>query len=155
MIYATRILPDLFHGTPEEFIQLLDQRGNDFLRFYWEIASKDSLPGSNPSVFGLNYAVRTFLKETTICLITLPKPVREPEPYFAALIYRPYRRTPFLGIMDMTKVINLDWDSSQPEGTLLREWDKHLQPEPLRPGPAPKLENFYQAVCQLIRPESR
>jgi hypothetical protein len=155
VVFTTQVLPDLFHHSPEEFINLLASKGNDFLKFYWDIAAKNAIPETNPSLFGLNYDIRTFLKETTICLITLPKPAEEREAYFVALIYRPYRRTPFLGISDTTKVIALDLDSTQTNGTFLREWDKHLLPDRLGAGPAPRLEDFYQTVCQLIRSESR
>jgi hypothetical protein len=155
IIFATEVLPDLFHHTPVEMINLLASRGNDFLKFYWDIAGKQALPDSNSSIFGLNYDIRTFLKETTICLVTLPKPVREREAYFVSLIYRPYRRTPFLGITDATRVITLELDSTQASGTFLRDWDKRLLPERLGAGPEPRLEVFYKTVCDLIKDESR
>lgn len=154
LVFATEVLPDLFHHSPVEFIRLLTLKGNDFLKFYWNLAAKRTQTSVESPLFGLNYDIRKFLKQTTICLITLPQPTQEREAYFSALIYRPYRRTPFLIISDTTKVINLELDSSQPNGTFLREWDKHLLPERLGPGPEPKLYSFWESVTELIRSES-
>jgi hypothetical protein len=152
--FVSRVVPSLFHSTPDDFIRFLERDGNKFLRFYWEQASHDQQVGGRASALGLNYDIRRPFDQTTVALITLPRPAAGPGTYFIAAIYRPTRRTPFLGIADTTKVVSLEVRQT-PEGaavTTLIDWSRKLAPEALGPGPVPRLDDFYRAVCELIKP---
>jgi len=151
-IFASQVLPSLFHGNPEEFIHYLSRDGNKFLRFYWEQAGA-ALQDKDPAApLGLNYDIRSPEKNTTVVLITLPPPQSEPEAYFAALVYRPLRRMPFLGIADTTKVLVLEREQTREgtPGTLLREWSRKLSGEMLGRGTPPRLESFYDTVLEQL-----
>jgi hypothetical protein len=152
MVYSNIVLPSLFHGWPGEFIITLSRYGTSFLREAWDQAAKKVGEARRCSPFGLNYEIRERKPYISIALITLPKPKVEHEAYFAGLIHRPLRRTPFIGIADTTKVINLEHarDTNGREVTLLREWTRYLKPQGLGPGPLPRLEDFYQALLHIL-----
>ncbi len=152
-IFVSRVLPSLFHSAPDEFMHYLSRDGNKFLRFYWEQAGKDERAAQPSSALGLNYDIREPFAKTTVALITLPRSARANTCYVAA-VYRPLRRTPFLGISDTTKVISLELVRSDPAGqeTRLVEWSRRLEAELLGSGPAPHLEEFYEAVCEIVKP---
>lgn len=151
--FVSDALPSLFHTTPQDFLRYLEQDGNKFLRFYWDQAGSDPNVVKKESSFGLNHQVRQPFAHTTVVLISLPKPAQPPEAYFAALVYRPLRRSPVLIVSDTTSVMALEMVSgeSDPPETRLREWTKKLQSEDLGPGPQPKLEEFYRTVCDLVK----
>ncbi|MCL4559497.1 MAG: hypothetical protein M1281_02640 [Chloroflexi bacterium] len=149
MIFTNEVLPSLFHTSPKEFLRFLNRDGNKFLRFYWDQAGKQLEVPLEAAPLGLTYDLRQPEEHTTVALIVLPKPRREGEAYFAALIFRPLRRTPFLGISDTTKVIILE-QGSQPGSVLLREWTRKMAPEVLPESAEPKLDAFYRAVCEII-----
>lgn len=151
--FVSQALTDLFHTSPEQFLFLLHRDGTKFLRFYWDQVGK-RLPSSQlVTAFGLNYDIRNPRRDTTVGLITLPKPKREPEAYFAALVYRPNRVTPIFRISDITKVIALEYrtDDLDNESTLLVEWTRRLEREPLNVRPEPNLDAFYDAVLHEIK----
>jgi hypothetical protein len=152
-IFVSRVLPSLFHSAPDDFIHYLTRDGNKFLRFYWEQAGKDEKTGRPSSALGLNHDIRLPFPKTTVALITLPRAAGAKTCYVAA-IYRPLRRTPFLGISDTTKVISLEMLGNDPaaQETRLVEWSRRLEAEPLGEGPLPQLEAFYQAVCEIVKP---
>jgi hypothetical protein len=153
-IFVSKVIPSLFHSTPEDFIRYLERDGNKFLRFYWEQAGKDQQARGRSSALGLNYDIRQPYPRTTVVLITLPRPSSGIGTVFMAAIYRPMRRGPFLGVSDTTMVVSLVV-SEEVDGkpvTVLREWTRKLAIEPLGLGPEPRLEEFYQAVCELVKP---
>jgi hypothetical protein len=152
-VFVSRVLPSLFHSAPDEFIHFLSRDGNKFLRFYWEQAGKDERAGQPSSALGLNYDIREPFAKTTVALISLPKTAGA-KTCFVAAVYRPLRRTPFLGISDTTKVITLELARKDPadQETRLVEWSRRLEAELLGSGPAPQLEAFYEAVCEIIKP---
>lgn len=151
--FVSEALPALFHATPEDFLLFLERDGNKFLRFYWDQAGSAPNVVKKENSFGLNHQVRQPFAHTTVVLISLPKPSQAPEAYYAALVYRPLRRSPMLMVSDTTSVITLEAAEAGPEaaGTRLREWDKKLQCEDLGPGPQPKLEEFYRKVCEMVK----
>ncbi len=148
-IFVDEVLPALFHRTPEEFLRFIIRDGNKFLRFYWDQAGKDPKLTQQESSLGLNYDLRQPEAHTSVVLVLLPKPRVEGEAYFVALIYRPLRRTPILGISDTTKVLVLEM-GAEPGATRLREWTHKLVPELLPWSIEPKVEKFYRAVCTEI-----
>jgi hypothetical protein len=152
-VFVSRVLPSLFHSAPDEFIRYLSRDGTKFLRFYWEQAEKDEQTGARSSALGLNYDIRQPFPSTTVILITLPRPAGA-RSCFVAAVYRPLRRTLFTGVSDTTKVISLEMagDRSSQPATQMVEWSRKLGSETLGPGPEPHLEEFYQAVCALIKP---
>ncbi len=152
--FVSKALPSLFHTTPEDFLRYLNQDGNKFLRFYWDKAGSEPGVVKKENSFGLNHQVRQPFPHVTVVLITLPKPSEPPEAYFAALVFRPQRRSPILMVSDTTMVVALEMAAVPGESTetRLREWTKKLQGEDLGPGPQPKLEEFYKVVCDLVKP---
>ena len=153
-VFVSEVVPELFHTTPFDFIRYLTRDGNKFLRFYWDQAGTNpKVSGKTPSL-GLNYDIRTPYYQTTVALIQLPRPAIPPGTYFIAAVHRPLRRGAFLGVSDTTLVISLDLVAMEGDRpvTRMREWTKKLVPENLGDGPRPALEDFYQAVCKLIKP---
>jgi hypothetical protein len=150
--FVSLALPDLFHHSPEQFLYLLERDGNKFLRFYWDETGKKLDKDHLENSFGLNHAFRQPAPRVKIALISLPAPRFWGEAFFAALVYRPNRRTPFGFVSDTTKLITLERcleDGCQPQ-TLLVEWTRRLEREEIGPGPAPVLKDFYQAVLTLL-----
>jgi len=99
---------------------------------------------------GLNYEIRSPDKFITIVIVTLPRPLVDGEAYFAAQVYRPLRRTPFLGVSDVTRMLTLELDREAPQGTRLREHTRRFSEVDMGSGPAPVLEDFYQAVLKYL-----
>ncbi len=149
-VFVSRVLPSLFHSAPDEFIHYLSRDGTKFLRFYWEQAAKDEQTGARSNALGLNFDIREPFPKTTVVLITLPRSAGA-RTCFVAAVYRPTRRTPFLGLSDTTKLIALEQDGDG-AATRLVEWNRRLGSESLGVGPQPLLEEFYDAVCELIKP---
>ncbi len=148
--FVSQALPDLFHHSPEEFLYLLGRDGNKFLRFYWDETGKKLDADHQENSFGLNHSIRQPWSSAKVALISLPAPRFPGEAFFAALAYRPNRRGFF--VSDTTKMVTLERcleDGCQPQ-TLLVEWTRHLVREEIGPGPAPLLEDFYQAVLSLL-----
>jgi hypothetical protein len=150
--YATRVLPSLFHTTPKDFLYYLSRDGNQFLRFYWDQAGATQTESDRYSPFGLNYDIRKPDPNTTIVLVSLPKPKMASEAYYAALIYRPLRTALFWGVSDATMVVTLELAEALPwkQTTILREWSSNLEGKFLADGPEPSFDNFYQAILALI-----
>lgn len=153
-VFVAEVIPSLFHSTPGEFIRYLTRDGNKFLRFYWEQAGTDRQVARPASAMGLNYDIRLPYPSTTVVLITLPRPAWDAGTYFIAAVHRPLRRGPFLGVADTTKVISLEVKpvADGKPVTELREWSRKLLPASLGRGPDANLEDFYQAVCELVKP---
>jgi hypothetical protein len=155
MIFANDVLPSLFHSTPEVFLAFLQRDGTKFLQFYWQKAGEALPEDQRTSSFGLNYEIRQPKKSTTIVTVSLPKPALEKEAFYEALIFRPLRRTPFLGISDITKVLSLEL-AQQPEGkigTRIVEWTRKWGCQEIGIGPEPTPQNFYKAVLEIINQE--
>ncbi len=151
-VFVSEVIPSLFHTSPLDFLSYLSRDGNKFLRFYWEQAGADPKASAKTPALGLNYDIRQPYPQTTVALIKLPRPTISPGTYFIAAVHRPMRRGMFTS--DTTLVVSLDlvaMDGERPI-TLLREWDKQLASKTLGEGPQPALEDFYQAVCELIKP---
>lgn len=151
-IFCARVLPSLFHHTPEQFLGLLNRDGMKFLRFYWDLAGKDLPEDRRMGSFGLNYLMRAPAQFTVIALIILPEPQSEGDTHFMAMIYRPNRRLFF--VSDTTKIISLEKtapaDPSRP-ATRMVEISRRLEREVLRTDPvAPRLDDFYQAVLKEL-----
>jgi hypothetical protein len=153
--FVRRVLPELFHATPEQFLRYLERDGTKFLRFYWEQAGKKLSAGQLSPVFGLNYEIRRPAQREGVALIRLPEPRVSGEAYFAALVYRPARVTPFLRISDTTLVITLEQvlDEQGLVGTLLVETTRRLERLELDPGPEPRLEEFFQVILKRLKKE--
>jgi len=151
-VFVTEALARLFHATPKEFFKYLHRDGNVFLRYYWHRVGKELKLSTQAPPQGLNYHIRQPAPDTAIALIILPPPKVEREAYFAAMIYRPLRVTPFLGISDITKMLVLEYRLNK-EGqpiTALSEWSKRHQYEVIGKGPEPELEAFYAAVLEQL-----
>jgi len=150
-VFVEEALTTLFHRTPEHFLGFLNRDGNIFLRFYWDRVGQNlKLPKTIP--YGLDFEFRKPERRATIALITLPEPKVDREAFFVALIYRPYRVTPFLLLSDTTKIIVLERHDELEDGpgTLLVEWTRRMEREVLGKGPLPVLEHFYRAVIHLV-----
>lgn len=150
--FASRTLPSLFHSAPWEFLRRLDTQGSEFLLACWSMAG-EGLPAHllmDPA--GLDYEIRPLSRYDTLVLIIFPTPRQPPDPIFAALIHRPLRVTPILGISDATKVLVLESAPEPPSGpgALLVEWTRRLDREVIeRCGRLP-LRDFYRRVYSLL-----
>jgi hypothetical protein len=156
MIFANEVLPSLFHSTPEAFLAYLQRDGNKFLQFYWHKAGEALPEDQRASSFGLNYEIRQPNKSTTIVMVSLPTPAREKDAFFVALIFRPLRRTPFLRISDVTKVLSLEFalQAEGKKGTRIVEWTRKWGCQEIGNGPEPTLADFYEAVIEIISKEA-
>jgi hypothetical protein len=151
--FIREALSSLFHHTPVQFLKFLTRDGNVFLRFYWDQVAKNLKQTTNVPPYGLNYEIRNPFRDNEVVLIILPKPQVEGEAYFAALIFRPERVTPFLGISDITKVLTLELKSGEDgySTTELVEYSRKGFRDVIREGNEPELESFYQIVLDEIR----
>lgn len=150
--YVSQALTDLFHTSPEQFLFLLGRDGTKFLRFYWDQVGKKLPSDQLVEPFGLNYDIRNPSRNTTVGIITLPRPQRESEAFYAALVYRPNRITPIFRISDTTTVLSLEYwlDAQGKDSTLLVEWTRRLERESLNVSPEPNRDAFYEAVLQEV-----
>ena len=145
-IFAERVIPDLFHTTPDSFLFLVNRDGNKFLRFYWDEAGKKLAPTDLKDSFGLNYFIRSPNARTTVILLSLPQPTAPGEAHYIALAHRPYRR--LLLVSDTTTILALESTAEagpQPP-TVLVEWSRRLQRFEHARAIPPDLESFYAAV---------
>jgi hypothetical protein len=151
--FVSRVLPSLFHSAPEEFMFFLARDGNKFLRFYWDEAGKKVDEAQRVTSFGLNYEIRQPSQHVRIGLISLPEPRLNGEAYFASVIYRPTRVTPFRMVQDTTKVLTLEeaLNPCKQLTTRLVEWTRRIERVELGQGQSPALEDFYQGVLDLLR----
>ena len=151
--FVSKALPDLFHNSPQQFMQLLGRDGTKFLRFYWDEAGKKIDGAEKVNPFGLNFDIRRPRRSVTIAMITLPKPSKEGEAYYVALIFRPYRITNFFGISDTTKMLVLESasDSQGNERPQFVEWTRKLKREALGVMSVIDREEFYAKVLEEIK----
>ncbi len=153
IVYFEEVLPSVFHDSPGEFLFYLERDGNKFLRFYWDKAGMNFPESTRVEAFGLNYLIREPQKDVTIALVLLPAPQVIGEAFFEALIYRPRRVTPILRISDMTSVFALTMavvEGGVHQTNIIERTRKDATLEH-GVGPAPVVEDFYQAVLELIR----
>jgi hypothetical protein len=150
MGFVYEALASLFHNSPEEYFKLLSRDGTKFLRFYWDEAGKNAEGARRMDSFGLNYEFRSPERFTTVLLVSLPRPLVDGEAYFTAQVYRPLRRTPFLGVSDITRMYSLELAKTQPDGTRLREHTRRFRTVDHGPGPAAVLDDFYNTVLKLM-----
>jgi hypothetical protein len=151
-VFVSEALAQLFHRTPRDFFKYLHQDGNIFLRFYWDRVGKELKLPRQPAPAELTYEIRQPIPSTLVALVILPQPRIEKEAYFAAMIYRPHRVTPFLRISDTTKMLVLEYRLNR-EGqpiTVLIEWSKRQKYLLIGRGPEPELEAFYGAVLEQL-----
>ncbi|MBN2678226.1 MAG: hypothetical protein JXR32_09215 [Anaerolineaceae bacterium] len=153
VIFQEDALPSVFHQTPEEFIYYLERDGNKFLTFYWDQIGKKYPEEERADSYGLHYIIRKPQKKVTIVLVLMPAPQKEGEAYFEAFVYRPSRVTPILRINDMTSVFSLVMITpinDSPKTFIMERTRKGVSLEH-GAGPQPVVEDFFQAVLELIR----
>lgn len=109
--FANVVLPQLFHGSPAQFVMYLSRDGTRFLEFYWNVAREQMPSALRASSFGLNFTYSEPDPHTSLTLVTLPKPAVDGDSHFTALVYRPERR--ILLVSDMTRVFNLERTSDE------------------------------------------
>jgi hypothetical protein len=152
-VFQEDALPSVFHKTPEEFIFYLERDGNKFLRFYWEKVGKSYPEAGRADSYGLNYVIRRPQVSVTIVLVLMPAPRKSGEAYYEAFIYRPKRITPILRINDMTSVFTLTMADPVNDSPKTRIMERTRKGGSLDhgEGSAPIVEDFYNAVVELIR----
>jgi hypothetical protein len=146
-VFAYKAIPILFHNQSKDFLTYLDRDGVEFLKFYWNYVATETDEEGKSSPEGLAYEIREVEGGRKMVLVTMPRPHKPPEAYFLALITPPPKRS-FLPWQNHARVIGLEYHS---EGTHLCD----LTPRAIRvdqgTGPRPVLEDFYRAVCQMIK----
>ena len=150
--FASRTLPSLFHSAPWEFLRRLDTQGSAFLLACWSMAGEELPAHLLMDPVGLDFEIRPITKYDTLVLIIFPAPRQPPDPIFAALIHRPLRVTPILGIGDTTKVLVLESAPATPSGpgALLVEWTRRLNREVIERCGRLSLGDFYLRVSALL-----
>ena len=151
--FISQVLTSLFHHAPEQLLLFLSRDGNKFLRFYWDEAGKKVPEPQHSSFWGMNYDIRKPHPMVTVALIRMPEPKFVHEAYFAALIHRPGRVTPFGLVRDPTKILVLEvvnTPEGQPPLTRLVELTQRMEREDIGPGVPPVLEEFYQSVLDQL-----
>jgi hypothetical protein len=151
-LFAHRALPSIFHAEPEKFILALAKSRGDVLNSLWGRVGQDVQGPDLVTAEGLGYEIRNPGNETTIALITLPSPRCVTEAYFVALAYRPQKKGVFSSRKAVTRYITLEYgfETSGIPRTVLCEWKgdgTHLN---MGNGPAPTLQAFFEAVCNLL-----
>ena len=149
--FSGRVLPELFHTSPVQFIEFLKRDGNKFLNFYWNLAGEHVPEACRQDPFGLNYEFHDLGNGGLIALVHMPEPKEVGESYFCALVYRPTRR--ILLVTDTTRIINLEYDGEK-EGkviTFASEVSKKIRKIELGPGPRPYPADFVDYVIEVIR----
>jgi hypothetical protein len=153
IVFFEDVLPSVFHEAPGDFLFYLERDGNKFLRFYWDRAGKIFAESDREEAFGLNYIIRKPQNDLVIALVIMPAPLAVGEAYYEAFIYRPRRVTPILRISDITSVYALIMVTSENDNiktSIIERTRKEVTLEHGE-GPAPVIENFYQAALNLIR----
>lgn len=148
-VFVHRVLRDLFFDSPEEIIAILRDEGrNDSLLDLWNKVGKKVRKSRLVSPNGLRCEIR-MLGDTIIVIITLPTPQVLPEAYFVALVYRPSspEQKGLTRFIILEHSVDLD-DGSLP--TVLCEWDGTGVHANMGYGCEPTLEDFFQAVCNLL-----
>jgi hypothetical protein len=145
--FAYKAIPILFHNQSKDFLKHLEQDGVKFLKFYWDYIATETDDEGKSSSDGMGYEIRKIEDGKKMVLLTLPRPRKPPEAYFLALITPPPKRS-LLPWQNHARVVGLEYHS---DATHLCD----LTPRAIRVdqgiGPRPVLEDFYIAVCKLMK----
>lgn len=150
--FAYQAIPGVFHSDSQSFLNYLAKDGNKFLKFWWDYVAKDLSKDSMVSSEGISYFVRDLDKNTTLVLISLPRHPEVSEVYFLAL-YQPRSRWGFFIRRALSRVVILEYQVGK-EGAASRTNLVEVTPGGRRvvigPGPEPRLEKFFEAVCKHL-----
>jgi len=91
--FAHSVLPGVFFGDPENFLYVLRRDGDDALLASWERVGRGLEKADLVSPAGLTHEMRKLEQDTTVALITLPRPRVSPEAFCVAAVYRPATQT--------------------------------------------------------------
>jgi hypothetical protein len=152
--FSERVLPELFHASPAEFLKYLTRDGNKFLTFYWNLAGQNIPDSCKREPFGLDYELHDELGgNNLIALIRMPKPRDMGDYYYSSLIFRPSRH--LLLVSDMTKVINLEYGGEENGHplTLVSEVTRKIQRVDLGQGPRPFKQDMVDFVIETLKTE--
>lgn len=87
--FAHNLLPnELFRDPDSVLMSLIGPNGRDFLLHLWEVAGETYGDGRVVTPDGLALTHEVFgHPNSTACFVHLPKPLKKPEAYFAAIVF--------------------------------------------------------------------
>lgn len=144
-------VPFIFHSQPDDFFKYITKDGNKFLGFWWDhmgVRLGDELATDFP---GMESEVREVPDHnSTIALLTLPKPKNFFEVYMMALVRVPKKR--FFVKIPNTRVFVLEYvpHEQSSSGTYFGEITPRGKYVRAEEGPEPDLEVFYEKVKSVM-----
>ena len=84
--FAHQVLPAVFFHNPENFVSRLRREGDGVLLESWERVGRKLEDAVRVQPAGLTHKIRDIEGETTVVLITMPKPRVSPEAYCVAAV---------------------------------------------------------------------
>lgn len=150
-LFAFEAIPILFHSQTTSFINYIQKDGTKFLRFWWDHVG-DKLEEANHSPFeGMNFELQELGKNTHLVIITLPKPRRNEEAHYLALLAKPEKRFAWVRLPN-TRVFALRRTDGihEQHATTLGELTPRALFRPLATGIEPSKQAFKKAVDKLI-----
>ncbi len=150
--FAFEAIPLLFHSQTNGFMEYVEKKGVDFLKFWWNHVGDRMDEPKRVSPLGLTYYETQFDKKTRIFYITLPTPRENGDAYFLACVGRPEKR---FGIVRLpnTAVYVLSRKDEQAEGhrTAFGELTPRARYRELGVGLKPTKQDFQRVVENRLR----
>lgn len=155
--FAHRVLPQLVHRAPREFLEAVRREGEGFLGRVWENAGRGLPVAERLPPAGLAAWVER-AADSEVVLVALPEPEGATEAHFVAAIVLPARKGWFgkgkgkEGARYFTLERTEEADGSA--GTALGEWRIGSRGEAIHAnhgtGPRPERAAFLAAICRLL-----
>ena len=149
-LFSHKIIPYMLFENSLQLIACLTVTGESYLTAIW-----DELPNSFTEIqerlpnTGLDCKIIENDKNVTIYIISLPKPIKITEAYYAAIIYRPEKSEPFKQ-EGITRYLTLELTVGDCNDAVLCEWTVDGNHNNYGKMVQPTLGNFVQAIFEVI-----
>ncbi|MBI4617244.1 MAG: hypothetical protein HY720_26765 [Planctomycetes bacterium] len=153
--FAHRVLPQLVHRAPREFLEAVRREGDLFLKRVWENAGSglplaERLPPSGLAAWVERAA------DSEVVLVALPEPDGATEAHFVAAVVLPAKKGWFGKGKEGARYLTLE-RTEEADGevaTALGEWEIGSRGEAIHrnhgTGPRPERAAFLAAICRLL-----
>lgn len=148
-VFAHKLMPSLLFADPVNFLTMFSADPQRFLLQQWK--SVHNLLGTDVRYItpaGLSGEVRTLRGDTTIALITLPRPVFPPEAFFVAAVYRTHHDPLFTLVNFFALELSIPDDGKA--RTIFGEWTVLQDHKNYGDGGTPTVDRFWERVSEMV-----
>ena len=133
-----------FLTNPENFIQLFEENGKDFLDFLWRCSGEDLEEDELVNDDGLAFEIRIHNEDTKIALITLPLPQSSSEAFIIGLAYNPKTK--------QKRAFTVEYCFTEEQSLIkvINEWNVDGSFTKINSNGGATLKHLYSEICMLI-----